>query len=53
MIVCSGLLQNEQALFKSERAGALHFVNKPFGSSEILDKIYSVMEWEESKLMAA
>lgn len=53
VIVCSGLLQNEQALFKSEQAGALHFIHKPFGSAGVLDKIYSVMEWEESKLMVA
>ena len=53
VIVCSGILQNEKALFKSEVAGALHFIHKPFGSSSILDKIHSVMEWEEPTLMAA
>ena len=51
VIVCSGLLQNEQILFKSETAGALHFIHKPFGSAGVLDTIYSVME--ESTLMAA
>ena len=52
VIICSGLLKTQEALYKSETAGALHFVHKPFGFTEIVDKIYSVME-DQQQLMAA
>ncbi len=53
VIVCSGLLKNREIILKSEMAGVLHFINKPFGSDEIVDKIYSVVKGRKSTAMAA